>query len=677
MTSKQGPLGTASYTYDELNRVLTKNYSDTSTVRAVYAYDGYSSPFGASTQGPPAVGHLTGSWSVNHDGTVVAAEEFYNFDAMGRAQAGRQCTPGTCGLTNYPLTMAYNYLSNETVFSDPAQTRTTGYDTTDRLRSFGATLPSMGNQNLVTVPANGYGPLGLLTATLGNGLTEARGYNLQRTWLNSVQVGSVYSFSIPTFDGNGSVLTANDSTNGNWTYGYDSLNRLQTAVGTPPQGNQNFTYYPDQYGNMYCSNSVLGGLPCTPKHGPQLNLHMNFNSKNQIWDDGDNVYQYDAGGNLLQDGTHGYVYDLENRITCVGVDINGNCTTTSTYYFYDAAGQRVGKQQFNNLEDYVYDLQGHITSVYANGSTSAFRAELYTPQGRHVSTWNPGANNGPLFYNFADWLGTERVRTNVINGTVTVAESCTDTPYGMNLACATFPGLADTSPMHFTGKQRDYESNLDYFGARYFGSNMGRWLSPDWSEAPEPVPYADFTNPQSLNLYAYVRNNPVTDVDAYGHVDGAELLAEVKEDVDLLSIEANEVADEVGAAMGGGTSVAGSAHWGLLAGPAIILGAMIHPAKVGQSEADEIAEKNRLDLKNQKQQQQQQQQQPQGQTGSAPESSAEHKKGARKSTHDDHTKRDPGTSPPPNYVPHRKHQQPKGDKKKDGPKPPYHRKDRD
>ena len=467
VTSKQGPLGTASYTYDELNRVLTKNYSDTSTVRAVYAYDGYSSPFGASTQGPPAVGHLTGSWSVNHDGTVVAAEEFYNFDAMGRAQAGRQCTPGTCGLTNYPLTMAYNYLSNETSFSDPAQTRTTDYDTTDRLLSFAAKLPSMGNQNLLTVPANGYGPLGLLTATLGNGLTETRGYNLQRTWLNSVQVGSVYSFSIPTFDGNGSVLTANDSTNGNWTYQYDSVNRLKTA--TIGGQNFNYSYTADgsngQFGNMTCTAPTGTNYSCTP-------LGLAFNASNNQINVGTNCqvnptgpYCYDPAGDLLNDNTHGYVYDLENRLTCVwGTD--GTCTSnTATLYLYDASGQRVGKQQADTLEDYVYDPQGHITSVYQNGSTTPFRAEVYAPQGRHVATWN----NGPLFYNFADWLGTERVRTTVTNGTVTVAESCQDTPYGMNLACATFPGLADTSPMHFTGKQRDSESGLDYFGARYFG----------------------------------------------------------------------------------------------------------------------------------------------------------------------------------------------------------------
>jgi len=83
-----------------------KNYSDTSTVRACYAYDGAG--WAGPGQGfPNSVGHLTASWRVQHDGTVVAAEESNDFDAMGRVTGGRQCTPGTCGITSYPFTATY------------------------------------------------------------------------------------------------------------------------------------------------------------------------------------------------------------------------------------------------------------------------------------------------------------------------------------------------------------------------------------------------------------------------------------------------------------------------------------------------------------------------------------------------------------------------------------------
>jgi RHS repeat-associated protein len=69
----------------------------------------------------------------------------------------------------------------------------------------------------------------------------------------------------------------------------------------------------------------------------------------------------------------------------------------------------------------------------------------------------------------------------------------------------------------YTGKERDSESGNDYFGARYYASTMGRFLSPDWSAKAEPVPYAKLDNPQSLNLYAYVLNNPLSRADLDGH----------------------------------------------------------------------------------------------------------------------------------------------------------------
>ncbi len=69
----------------------------------------------------------------------------------------------------------------------------------------------------------------------------------------------------------------------------------------------------------------------------------------------------------------------------------------------------------------------------------------------------------------------------------------------------------------YTGKERDAESGLDYFGARYYSSNMGRWMSPDWADKPEAVPYSSLDNPQSLNLYGYVGNNPLSMADADGH----------------------------------------------------------------------------------------------------------------------------------------------------------------
>jgi len=81
-----------------------------------------------------------------------------------------------------------------------------------------------------------------------------------------------------------------------------------------------------------------------------------------------------------------------------------------------------------------------------------------------------------------------------------------------------------SGPNHykFTSKERDTESGLDYFGARYYSNPLGRWLTPDWSATPVPIPYANLSDPQSLNQYGYVRNNPSKALDSDGHceVDG-------------------------------------------------------------------------------------------------------------------------------------------------------------
>ncbi len=62
----------------------------------------------------------------------------------------------------------------------------------------------------------------------------------------------------------------------------------------------------------------------------------------------------------------------------------------------------------------------------------------------------------------------------------------------------------------FAGKERDSESGLDYFGARYYGSALGRFTSPDEG-------LFIWRDPQTLNRYAYSRNNPRTFIDPTGN----------------------------------------------------------------------------------------------------------------------------------------------------------------
>jgi RHS repeat-associated protein len=67
-------------------------------------------------------------------------------------------------------------------------------------------------------------------------------------------------------------------------------------------------------------------------------------------------------------------------------------------------------------------------------------------------------------------------------------------------------------PARFTGKERDAETGLDYFGARYLSSAQGRFTSVD------PIQYsrARVLDPQQWNMYAYARGNPVGLTDPTG-----------------------------------------------------------------------------------------------------------------------------------------------------------------
>jgi len=109
-----------------------------------------------------------------------------------------------------------------------------------------------------------------------------------------------------------------------------------------------------------------------------------------------------------------------------------------------------------------------------------------------------------------------------------------------------------------TGKERDAESGNDYFKYRYYASSMGRWLSPDWAAKEDPVPYATFDDPQSLNLYAYVRNNPLSRMDGDGHWDcsganangvGCQALAAIHAAQGFVSSAANSASTAINSAV--------------------------------------------------------------------------------------------------------------------------------
>ena len=86
-------------------------------------------------------------------------------------------------------------------------------------------------------------------------------------------------------------------------------------------------------------------------------------------------------------------------------------------------------------------------------------------------------------------------------------ETCTSLPFGDSLSCTG----GDPSPLHFTGKEKDAESALDNFGARYYSSPLGHFSSAD-----EPLADQFEGDPHSWNLYLYVRDDPLNATDPDG-----------------------------------------------------------------------------------------------------------------------------------------------------------------
>jgi hypothetical protein len=88
----------------------------------------------------------------------------------------------------------------------------------------------------------------------------------------------------------------------------------------------------------------------------------------------------------------------------------------------------------------------------------------------HLGTYilNTAGTAAIFYYTHPDWLGTERARTDLSGN---ACETISSLPFGDAQSISSSCG--DTSPMHFTGKERDSESGLDNFGARYNSCSSG------------------------------------------------------------------------------------------------------------------------------------------------------------------------------------------------------------
>jgi RHS repeat-associated protein len=209
-------------------------------------------------------------------------------------------------------------------------------------------------------------------------------------------------------------------------------------------------------------------------------------------------YQYDAAGNMTGDPTDlvTATYDAENRIATATK--NGATAT----YTYDDDGNRVEKS--NGASPPSGTLYWYMTPGIVGESDLAgnLKTEYVFFDGERVARRDFPSGN--VSYYFSDHLKTASV---VTDASGTILDESDYYPWGGELQ---FVNNLDNH-YKFTGKERDSESGLDNFGARYNGSSLGRFTSPDPSMGSVRL-----ENPQTWNRYTYVLNNPLRFVDPTG-----------------------------------------------------------------------------------------------------------------------------------------------------------------
>ena len=197
---------------------------------------------------------------------------------------------------------------------------------------------------------------------------------------------------------------------------------------------------------------------------------------------------YDDAGNQTLYTPWSLTYDAENRLLSATSASNGNA-----WFTYDGEGRRIKKVTATpDLETtlYVYDAAGHLIAEYSTRPSAAGTA-----------------------YVFSDLLGTSRAITDQDGSIV----ECSDySPYGRllqtpsrSLSCHQPPSRAS---QQFTGRERDRETGLDWFGTRYLSAAEGRFTSPDSVLAKSTW----LSEPQRWNRYEYALNNPLRFVDPDG-----------------------------------------------------------------------------------------------------------------------------------------------------------------
>ncbi len=324
--------------------------------------------------------------------------------------------------------------------------------------------------------------------TYGNGAVRTQTYSpttFRLTGLVTTKgATTLQSFSY-AYDnvGNLTTLADNQTPANSQAFAYDSLDRLTGATG--PYGSPSYSY--NAIGNILTKASVTYTYGATGQTCGRLMPHAVTSTS-----DGKS-YSYDCNGNLVADGDRTLTWDADNKP--VSITRTGVGTTT---FVYSGDGARVKKQGPAQLIRYASRFEDH--------ATDGVQIKHVGVGGLRIATRVVGGIHAGTYSTQGDHLGSLNVLT---NSSGTEVQRLTYRPFGETFSNT---GTVDFDRLRFTGQEEDPETGLYYYGARYYNPALGRFISPD-SVVARPE------NPQNLDRYSYVRNNPVKLVDPSGYYD--------------------------------------------------------------------------------------------------------------------------------------------------------------
>jgi RHS repeat-associated protein len=217
-------------------------------------------------------------------------------------------------------------------------------------------------------------------------------------------------------------------------------------------------------------------------------------------------YDYDPNGNMVHSDPYDFEYDYDAENHLVSGPLSWDWRV---FYTYDGQGKLVKRDQVFYGQHFVTVYIGGIYERTFQNDSPIGNVKYYSAFGRRIamrvgSSIDP-LNPGYLYFLLADNLGSTNT---VLTSNGAVYQDVRYWPYGR---VRRESGVERTDKL-FTGQQEEMgapDFGLYYYGARFYSTTLGRFISAD------PIVQAPF-NPQNLDRYAYVLNNPLRYVDPTG-----------------------------------------------------------------------------------------------------------------------------------------------------------------